>query len=103
MSERRIDITDNKDHPSKTPGVTGMCGPKEIGDWGGGKKEYSNPIMNYFDPERFTGDLKKMGIAGCFRHIAETLDAEISDSAEKSAGLRKLLEAQDCMMRASEK
>lgn len=83
-------------------GETGTLGPQEVGDWSGEKKVYSNPIMNYFDPDRFDGDLKK-GIAGCFRHIAETLDKEIPDSAEKSAGLRKLLEAQDCMIRASEK
>ncbi|AXG66832.1 hypothetical protein HOU08_gp106 [Dickeya phage vB_DsoM_JA29] len=103
MSERRIDITEKKNSPGTNAGPTGMPGPKEVGDWGGAKKEYSNPIMNYFDQERFAGDFTKMGIAGCFRHIAETLDNEIPDSAEKSAGLRKLLEAQDCMMRASEK
>ncbi|WP_245263211.1 hypothetical protein [Azorhizobium doebereinerae] len=32
--------------------------------------------------------------------LAEKMDAELPDGAEKSAGLRKLLEAKDCLVRA---
>jgi hypothetical protein len=33
--------------------------------------------------------------------LAEQMDNQLPDGAEKSAGLRKLLEAKDCMVRAS--
>tara|TARA_R110002049_G_scaffold127881_6_gene285066 strand:- start:4456 stop:4641 length:186 start_codon:yes stop_codon:yes gene_type:complete len=33
--------------------------------------------------------------------LAKKLDKELPDSAEKSAGMRKLLEAKDCFVRAS--
>lgn len=33
--------------------------------------------------------------------LAEKLNAELPDCAEKSAGMRKLLEAKDCFVRAA--
>lgn len=33
-------------------------------------------------------------------HLAYKLEVAVPDSAEKSAGLRKLLEAKDCFVRA---
>lgn len=33
--------------------------------------------------------------------LAFSLDAQLPDSAEKSAGMRKLLEAKDCFVRAA--
>lgn len=36
-----------------------------------------------------------------FKLTAEQLDREIPDGPEKTAGLRKLLEAKDCLIRAS--
>ncbi len=36
-----------------------------------------------------------------FHTLAASLDATLPDCAEKSAGLRKLLEAKDCMVRAA--
>lgn len=33
--------------------------------------------------------------------LAKYMDAELPDSAEKSAGMRKLLEAKDCFVRAN--
>jgi hypothetical protein len=33
-------------------------------------------------------------------HLAEAMDATLPDGPEKSAGLRKLLEAKDCFVRA---
>ena len=41
--------------------------------------------------------LKSAGI--CW--LARELDAQLPDGAEKSAGLRKLLEAKDCFVRAT--
>jgi hypothetical protein len=35
-----------------------------------------------------------------FAELAERLAAELPDNAEKTAGLRKLLESKDCMVRA---
>jgi hypothetical protein len=36
-----------------------------------------------------------------FYDIAHKLEVSLPDSAEKSAGMRKLLEAKDCFVRAS--
>ena len=50
-----------------------------------------NPIMKHFE----------------FKHLPEHLQTvsrpcgELADGPEKSAGLRKLLEAKDCMVRAA--
>ncbi|MCE7937112.1 MAG: hypothetical protein DYG90_00630 [Chloroflexi bacterium CFX6] len=57
------------------------------------------PIMKYFEyahlPERLQAVSKPLG------DLARQLDAELPDCAEKSAGLRKLLEAKDCFVRAA--
>lgn len=59
----------------------------------------SNPIMKFFAyehlPERLQTVSKPIG------DIARKMDQELPDSAEKSAGLRKLLEAKDCLVRAA--
>jgi len=59
----------------------------------------ANPIMKYFEyahlPEYLQAVSKPIG------ELAKILDEELPDSAEKSAGLRKLLEAKDCFVRAS--
>jgi len=44
---------------------------------------------------------KLQDISAHFCELAKTLDENVKGSAEKSAGLRKLLEAKDCMVRAS--
>jgi hypothetical protein len=36
-----------------------------------------------------------------FAEMAHNLDSNLPDGAEKSAGLRKLLEAKDCFVRAA--
>jgi len=36
-----------------------------------------------------------------FAALADEMDAELPECAEKSAGLRKLLEAKDCFVRAA--
>lgn len=50
--------------------------------------EYSNP------PEHFREVFKQV----CA--LAEKMDAALPDCPEKNAGLRKLLEAKDCFVRA---
>jgi hypothetical protein len=56
------------------------------------------PIMKYFAfshlPERLQEVSKPIG------ELATALDATLPDGPEKSAGLRKLLEAKDCFVRA---
>ena len=40
-------------------------------------------------------------VMGLFMRVAEELDRELPNGPEKSAGLRKLLEAKDCCIRAA--
>jgi hypothetical protein len=57
-----------------------------------------NPIMKFFAfvhlPEHLQEISKPVG------ELAVLLDKILPESAEKSAGLRKLLEAKDCFVRA---
>jgi hypothetical protein len=56
------------------------------------------PIMKYFAyehlPEKLQAVSKPLG------DLARQMDESLPDGAEKSAGLRKLLEAKDCFVRA---
>lgn len=58
----------------------------------------SSPIMKYFAyshlPEKLQSVSKPIG------ELAEKMDNELPDCAEKSVGLRKLLEAKDALVRA---
>ena len=58
----------------------------------------SNPIMKYFEyqhlPEKLQEVSKPIG------DLAGLMDEALPDGPEKSAGLRKLLEAKDCLVRA---
>lgn len=58
-----------------------------------------NPIMKYFEFGHLPEHLQ--AVSKPFGELAENLNADLPDGAEKSAGLRKLLEAKDCMVRAS--
>jgi hypothetical protein len=58
----------------------------------------TNPIMRYFDFAHLPVHLQE--ISQHFALVATFMDAQLPDSAEKSAGLRKLLEAKDCFVRA---
>jgi hypothetical protein len=59
----------------------------------------ASPIMKYFEyahlPEKLQAVSKPIG------ELAQGIDAALPDGAEKSAGLRKLLEAKDCFVRAA--
>lgn len=58
------------------------------------------------DPLRFFAfehlpEGKAKASSACVHALAVVLDANLPDSAEKSAGMRKLLEAKDCFVRAA--
>jgi len=56
--------------------------------------------MRYFEYEHLTtADLRD--ISYMCASLADVMDVSLKDSAEKSAGLRKLLEAKDCFVRAA--
>lgn len=57
-----------------------------------------SPIMKYFAYAHLPPKLQEVSKPLC--DIAYEYDKVIPDSAEKSAGLRKLLEAKDCLVRA---
>lgn len=58
-----------------------------------------NPILRYFEYEHLPKHLQK--ISKPFADLAGEMNAGMPDSAEKTAGFRKLLEAKDCFVRAS--
>lgn len=55
--------------------------------------------MKYFKYDHLPEHLQK--VSKPFGELAEKMNEELPDGAEKSAGLRKLLEAKDCMVRAT--
>lgn len=58
-----------------------------------------SPIMRYFAHRHLPPALA--AISAPIADLAERFDATLPDGAEKSAGLRKLLEAKDCFVRAA--
>lgn len=58
-----------------------------------------NPIMQYFAYAHLPEHLK--AVSQPIGELAEKMDRELPNGAEKSAGLRKLLEAKDCLVRAA--
>lgn len=58
----------------------------------------ASPIMKYFEYEHLPEHLK--AISKPIAELAKQMDTLLADSPEKSAGLRKLLEAKDCLVRA---
>lgn len=57
-----------------------------------------SPIVRYFDFEHLPAHLQD--VSRPLGELARKFDEELPDGAEKSAGLRKLLEAKDCFVRA---
>ena len=57
-----------------------------------------NPIMQYFAYAHLPPALQ--AVSKPIGDLATEMDRVLPDSAEKSAGLRKLLEAKDCLVRA---
>ena len=58
-----------------------------------------SPIMKFFVTGHLPANLA--AVSRPIGELAEHLDSALPDSAEKSAGLRKLLEAKDCFVRAA--
>lgn len=58
----------------------------------------SSPILQYFDYEHLPQPLQE--VSKPIGDLARQMDELLPDGAEKSAGLRKLLEAKDCLVRA---
>ena len=59
----------------------------------------ATPIMRYFEFEHLPVELQPVSRAVC--ELARSMDQLLLDGPEKSAGLRKLLEAKDCLVRAA--
>ncbi|EIU7559405.1 hypothetical protein ABN072_06220 [Providencia rettgeri] len=57
-----------------------------------------NPIMKYFEYQHLPTHLQE--VSKPIGDLAKQMDEQLPDGAEKSAGLRKLLEAKDCLVRA---
>lgn len=57
-----------------------------------------NPIMKYFSYAHLPAHLREISEPVC--KLAEEMNAKLAPGAELSAGLRKLLEAKDCLVRA---
>jgi hypothetical protein len=58
-----------------------------------------SPIMKFFVYDHLPEKLQK--ISKPIGDLARMMDEELPNCAEKSAGLRKLLEAKDALVRAS--
>lgn len=59
----------------------------------------ASPIMKYFQYGHLPEKLQN--VAKPIADMALCIDITLPDGAEKSAGLRKLLEAKDCFVRAA--
>jgi hypothetical protein len=59
----------------------------------------NNAIMKYFDYGHLPENLQPVSVKCA--DLATWADQMLLDSPEKSAGLRKLLEAKDCFVRAA--
>ena len=57
-----------------------------------------NRLMQFFKYEHLPPALQEPS-RSC-AELASKMDADLDESAEKTAGLRKLLEAKDCFVRA---
>ncbi|MEE9651579.1 hypothetical protein [Enterobacter soli] len=58
----------------------------------------SSPIMKYFAYQHLPAHLQE--VSKPIGDLAALMDESLPDGAEKSAGLRKLLEAKDALVRA---
>lgn len=58
----------------------------------------ASPIIKFFEYEHLPQKLRDVSAPIC--GLAKAMDDTLPDCAEKSAGLRKLLEAKDCFVRA---
>ena len=57
-----------------------------------------NRLLKWFDHEHLPADLRL--VVQPIKELAEQMDRTLNESAEKTVGLRKLMEAKDCLVRA---
>lgn len=57
-----------------------------------------NRLMKYFQSKHLKSPLKEVSI-NCFQ-LAKIMDDNLPETPEKTVGMRKLLEAKDCFVRA---
>lgn len=62
-------------------------------------REKPSHILQFFSYLHLPKHLQE--VSAGFYALADEMDCTLPDCAEKSAGLRKLLEAKDCMVRAA--
>jgi hypothetical protein len=60
----------------------------------------ATPIVKFFSYEHLT-DPRLQKVSALCHDLAVEMDRTLPDGAEKSAGLRKLLEAKDCFVRSA--
>lgn len=60
-----------------------------------------NEIMKYFEYSHLPENLQSVSKPIC--ELAKEMDKILPNGPEKSAGLRKLLECKDCMLRGAKK
>ena len=72
---------------------------KEVGLVAGTPESSASSIMKFFAYKHLPENLQEISAPLCL--VAEKYDRELKPGAEKSAGLRKLLEAKDCFVRAA--
>lgn len=65
---------------------------------GSGSVPVRNPILKYFEYSHLPPHLQDISKPIC--ELAMNMEATLPPCAETSAGLRKLLEAKDCFVRA---
>jgi len=58
-----------------------------------------SPVLKYFAYEHLPAHLQSVSRPIC--ELARQMDLDLPNGPEKSAGLRKLLEAKDCFVRSS--
>ena len=57
-------------------------------------------LLGYFTYTDLPDSIREVGAELC--SLADKYDSSLPDCAEKSVGLRKLLEARDCLLRAAQ-
>jgi hypothetical protein len=58
-----------------------------------------SPILDFFEFRHLPPHLQE--VSRPFHELAEKMETELDGGPEKSAGLRKLLEAKDCFVRCA--
>lgn len=64
------------------------------------RKQKLSPMLKFFEYHNLPPELRI--IAHPISNLAGMMDSELPEGSEKSAGLRKLVEAMDCFIRAAQ-